>query len=317
MSPICTILLITYNHAKYFRKAIDSVLSQKTKYDYIIHIFDDASTDGTIDIIKEYQAKYPEKIKAFISKKNVGAQSNIWNAYKSVNSEYVAVLEGDDFWCDNEKLELQITALQQHPECSFCASQSKIININDTYRANEHDTLLVNNPVILNNAIISMDMILNEYSDSGYITQLTSRVTRMSLIDLNKIKYKEAFLYDNCQFFYLLLKGNMYFINKVMSVYQQTGDGSCSGKHPWVRADLHTRALLDLNRETEYKIATKIYAEIIHYLRYSFGIFEPQPQPQPEPQQHEELLVQKSLLSKFWKAIYTDPTRKLKKKLFK
>ena len=323
MNAICTILLISYNHSKYIARAIESVLSQETKYKYIIHIFDDASTDGTINIIKKYKDKFPEKIKTFISETNTGAQSNIWNAYKSVETEYVIVLEGDDYWCDNNKLELQINALEQNPDCIFCATQSKIININDDYRANEDNTLLVVNQVVLNNSIITLDMILNEHC--GYINQLTSRVIRISRIDLNKIKYKEAFLYDNCQFFYLLLKGNMYFINKVMSVYQQTGDGNCSGKHPWMRADIHTRALLDLNRETESKIATKIYAEIIFYLRYTFGIAETaetgqtgqtgqtEQTEQIERQENVGKITQKSILSICWKYIYTKPIRKLKK----
>lgn len=312
MTPICTVLLITYNHAKFFEKAIDSVLSQKTRYNFIINIFDDASTDGTALLIKKYQEKYPGKVRAFISEKNVGAQLNIWKAYQSVTTEYVSVLEGDDFWCDEKKLDLQITALQQNPECSFCASQSKIVNINDRYRENEHDSLLVNNEVVLNNSIISIDMILNEYS--GYINQLTSRVIRMSLIDLDKIKYKESFLYDNCQFFYLLLKGDMYFINRIMSVYQQTGEGNCSGKHPWIRADHHTRALLDFNRETEFKIADKIYSEIIFYLRYTFGIYE-STENAPEIQVNKNN-IKKNLLSRCWKSIYTVPMRKLRKKIF-
>ena len=60
MNNICTVLLITYNHVKYIEKAIESVLMQKTKYNYIIHIFDDASTDGTSDIVRKYAKKYPE-----------------------------------------------------------------------------------------------------------------------------------------------------------------------------------------------------------------------------------------------------------------
>ena len=157
-------------------------------------------------------------------------------------------------------------------------------------------------------------MILNE--SSGYINQLTSRVIRMSMIDLDEIEYKEAFLYDNCQFFYLLLKGNMYFINKVMSVYQQTGVGNCSGKHPWIRADIHTRALLDLNRETKSKIANKIYSEIIFYLRYTLDITEAVETEKTEKIiRHENVdnITQKNILSICWKYIYTNPIRKLKK----
>ena len=70
MNDICTVLLITYNHAPYIRKAIDSVLKQKTQYNFIIYIFDDASTDGTTDIVKEYANKYPNKIIPFVAQDN-------------------------------------------------------------------------------------------------------------------------------------------------------------------------------------------------------------------------------------------------------
>ena len=98
MNDICTVLLITYNHAPYIRKAIDSVLKQKTQYNFIIYIFDDASTDGTTDIVKEYANKYPNKIIPFIAQNNQGATINIYNAYKSVKTKYCALLECDDYW---------------------------------------------------------------------------------------------------------------------------------------------------------------------------------------------------------------------------
>ena len=89
--PICTILLISYNHAKYIAKAIESVLEQKTDYNYIIKIFDDASNDGTQEIIKEYAQKYPDKIFPFLNTQNMGAQGNIWRAYKSVDTKYCII----------------------------------------------------------------------------------------------------------------------------------------------------------------------------------------------------------------------------------
>ena len=130
---ICTVIIITYNHFPYFEDAIESVLCQKTNYRYEIHIFDDASTDGTSDLVRHYASKYPKLITAHISPKNLGAQGNYWKAYSSVKTKYCIALEADDYWCDDEKLELQIKALETHPECSFCGHNTKYHAMNELW----------------------------------------------------------------------------------------------------------------------------------------------------------------------------------------
>lgn len=71
-NKICTVLLISYNHEKYITRALDSILSQKTKYNYIIKIFDDASKDNTKDIIRAYKEKYPDKIEGIYCREESG-----------------------------------------------------------------------------------------------------------------------------------------------------------------------------------------------------------------------------------------------------
>ena len=263
---ICTVLLITYNHAPYIRKAIESVLEQKTKYPFVIHIFDDASNDGTSDIVREYAEKYPEKIIPFIAEQNQGAQTNIWNAYKSVNTKYCALLECDDYWCDENKLELQITALEEHPECSFCACNTRLLNEGDKLRKNEDGTLLVINKLVKNNKIISKDLLLNV--PFGYMNHIGSRVVRTALIDFYSLKYKDSFLYDNCQFYYLLLKGDMYYIDKVMHCYVQTGHGSFSSLSLVKRMQNHIKYLINFNEETNLSISELVFKDMKNFLNY-------------------------------------------------
>ena len=273
---ICTVLLITYNHQKYIRQSIDSVLQQKTKYPFIIKIFDDASTDGSSDIIREYANKYPGKIEAHIAKKNRGAQTNIWNAYKSVDTKYCCLLETDDYWCDDTKLEQQISALEEHPECSFCAHQTLVHNVNDKYRSDEDGFKSVTNDFVLKSDVVSLSHIKHQPVGSGYIPFIGSRLIRMSLVDLDAIKHKEAFLFDNSQFYYMLLKGDMYFINKVMSVYNQTGSGVCSGTNPYNRISAYIDALMDFNKETNGVIQERIFLEIHFYISYNFWLLHKQ-----------------------------------------
>lgn len=140
--PICTVLLIAYNHAPYVAKCIESVLSQNTKYSYIVKIFDDCSTDGTSDIVMQYAQKYPDLIEAHINERNIGAKDNIWNSYKSVDTKYCILTETDDYWCDDNKLELQITALEQHPECSFCGHNTIIKTLDESCREYKDEPIL-------------------------------------------------------------------------------------------------------------------------------------------------------------------------------
>lgn len=268
--PICTVLLITYNHANYFGKAIESVLRQKTKYPYVIRIFDDASTDGTSDIVREYAEKYSDKVEAYIAEENQGAQINYWSAYRSVDTKYCAVLECDDYWCGEDKLELQITALEENPECSFCAHNTRIVNINDGYRRFEDNTLMVSNETLAEEGIFSISSLEMLYS--GYINHIDSRVIRMCCINFEEIKNKETLLYDNAQFFYLLSKGFMYYTNQVMSVYVQTGSGTFSGEDIIHRVRTHIKNLLQANVETNYVAEKVIYEHLNSFIGYNLWL---------------------------------------------
>ena len=118
-----SIVCITYNHINYIEDAINSFLSQKAKFLFEVLIHDDASHDGTADIIKKYASKYPEIIKP------VFQTVNQWSLGKSVaktflwpriHGKYVAYCEGDDYWTDPYKLQKQVDALDAHPEASVC-----------------------------------------------------------------------------------------------------------------------------------------------------------------------------------------------------
>lgn len=117
--PLATIMIVTYNHSKYIASAIDSVLEQKTNFDFNIHIIEDCSDDGTQDILRAYKKKYPKKIKLFMNAKNIGfkvTQKNFFRGINTIKSKYFAILEGDDLWCHNEKLQHQVDFLEKNPE---------------------------------------------------------------------------------------------------------------------------------------------------------------------------------------------------------
>ena len=119
MSTLLSIDVITYNHAKFIRKCLDSILMQKTNFSFEVLIHDDASTDGTADIIREYEAKYPDIIKPIYQtenqwQKNIGISKNF--QHPRIHGKYVALCEGDDYWTDENKLQKQVDFLEKHPE---------------------------------------------------------------------------------------------------------------------------------------------------------------------------------------------------------
>ena len=256
--PICTVLLITYNHAPYIRKSIDSVLSQKTHYNYIIKIFDDASTDGSSDIIREYAKKYPKKIEAHIATTNQGAQTNIWNAYKSVDTKYCCLMETDDYWCDDEKLQLQIDALEQHPECSFAGGNTKTVALdkNNIVTA-KSDERYVFDHFFDNKTILTIDDLRK--TDVCFYPHNSTRCINMTKVDLDKLKHIENFLFDLEQFFYLLNKGPMYYFYRYFSIYQRTGKGVASKLSNEESLQNFAIKLLEINEDTNFVFWKKIF----------------------------------------------------------
>ena len=118
--PKLSVNIITYNHAGFIAKALDSVLMQRTSVPYEIIVGDDASTDGTGDIIREYQRRWPDRFRPILHDKNVGMGRNVKETLESCRGEYVAFLEGDDYWTDPDKIQLQVEYLDQHPDCAIC-----------------------------------------------------------------------------------------------------------------------------------------------------------------------------------------------------
>ena len=116
MNPKVSIIIITYNHEKYISQTIESVLNQACNYNFEIIIGEDYSTDSTRKIIYDYSVKYPEIIKPFFPEKNIGAIANEQNCLKIANGQYIAFLEGDDFWINPLKLQKQIDFLEANPD---------------------------------------------------------------------------------------------------------------------------------------------------------------------------------------------------------
>lgn len=128
--PLVSVALITYNHERFVRKAIEGILMQKTDFDFELIIADDASTDGTSQIVFEYQKKYPRVIKVLPQTINLGMRKNVLRLWKACRGKYIAMLEGDDFWSYDLKLQRQIGYLEMHKRAMAAAHNVLCIDEN-------------------------------------------------------------------------------------------------------------------------------------------------------------------------------------------
>lgn len=121
--PKVSVYCLTYNHENFIRETLDGFIMQETDFPFEVIIHDDASTDKTADIIREYEAKYPDIIKAVCQNVNQVSQCvNIVNKFiaPNIQGEYVAICEGDDYWTDKTKLQKQADFLDTHPDFTVC-----------------------------------------------------------------------------------------------------------------------------------------------------------------------------------------------------
>lgn len=119
VSVYCTV----FNHAQYLRHTLEGFVSQKTNFPFEVFVHDDASTDGSADIIREYAQAYPHIIKPILQTENQYSKGlKIFGSFilPHVTGEYIAVCEGDDYWTDPQKLQLQADFLDAHPDYSAC-----------------------------------------------------------------------------------------------------------------------------------------------------------------------------------------------------
>lgn len=151
-----SIMMLAYNHEKYIREALDSVVMQQTNFKFEAIIGEDKSTDNTRAIIREYQQKYPDIIKPIFRKNNLGASKNVVSTLKRCTGKYVAFLECDDYWIDPLKLQKQVDYLEEHTECAGVMSNVRVVN--------RYSTSMVTGPKVLDHALEnSMDYVKTMY----------------------------------------------------------------------------------------------------------------------------------------------------------
>lgn len=208
---IVSVWMITFNQSKYIAQAIESVLLQKTKFDFEIVIGDDCSTDGTKSIIESYELKYPQVIHPVYHTINVGAKRNAYEfTLPRCQGKYIACLEGDDYWTDPYKLQKQVDFLEENSGIVLCFSNTDIFS--------EKKKMLSKWPVRLYDRLYYPEEILTDLvipTCSAVFRNLTFEVL------VRRITNPDYLFGDMILWLTLADYGKLYCINQSMSVYRK------------------------------------------------------------------------------------------------
>ena len=119
----CSVSIVTYMQAEFIREAVESALSQRTDFGVEVIVGDDASTDGTREIVEEMAAAHPDRLRPILADRNYGdyGLTNVMATIRAARGEYIAFLDGDDYWTDPTKLQRQIDFMDAHPDCDVSA----------------------------------------------------------------------------------------------------------------------------------------------------------------------------------------------------
>lgn len=120
MTPLVSVCVTTYNHEPYLAKALEAILAQRCDFGVEIVLGEDCSSDNTLAICRSYAEKYPEQITLITSTENVGWRENYRRCVEAAGGRYIAFCDGDDYWCDENRLAEQVALMEQNPAVGLC-----------------------------------------------------------------------------------------------------------------------------------------------------------------------------------------------------
>lgn len=204
-----SVLMLTYNQEHYINEAIRSVMLQETNFPFELVIGNDASTDATGKICEDWQQRYPEQIVLFDRKKNLGLQQNFIQTYAYCRGQYIAICEGDDFWTDKRKLQIQADFLDTHPDYTTCFH--RVINYYE-----ERGTKS------LSNGGQKQETDILDLARSNYISNV-SVLFRRGLFGELPEWFARVSTYDYAMHLLNAQYGKIHYMNRPMAVYRQHG----------------------------------------------------------------------------------------------
>ncbi len=267
--PVVVISCLAYNQEVYIRETLQSFVSQKTNFSFVAIVHDDASTDGTTIVIKEFVDRYPDIILPIYEKKNQYSKHDgslgriMQEARNATGAKYVALCEGDDYWTDPLKLQKQVDFLETHSGYSMCFH-----NAIEHFEGNSRVDKLFSN-------LESRDYTGVEIY-ANWIVPTASVVVRREVFELDiykRAKRNKKFIFGDILLFLSAASyGKTYAMEDVMSVYRRHEGGVTHYRN--IDSDLktieHQKAIVEVFGPEFKRIANRHISNLYMSIRYKY-----------------------------------------------
>lgn len=243
--PKVTVYLSTYNQAEYVAQALDSILMQKTAFPFEIVAADDCSTDDTQRIILDYQARHPGRIVTYFTSPNVGGCRKLTDCIDRglFRGEYLAYLEGDDYWLGEDRLQTLVEFLEAHPEYSRVSHKRLVIDENGTELGIDISEQVLDKPFTIDDFLAGRN-----YSDFGsvfrnYFKAAGSKYHPLLTASRNVCDFQDMFITQDF--------GPVYVLDRTFGVYRSRSAAGHSNYNSITTAAFRCRENIRLARAVE------------------------------------------------------------------
>lgn len=257
-----SVFCVAYNHKKYIREALKGILMQRTNFKFEVLVHDDASTDGTAEVIREYAAKYPEIIKPIYQTENQhskGVRVSIDILRPRAEGKYFAFCEGDDRWTDPYKLQKQFDFMEQQPEYSLCL-----------HRTVKHWCTPGGEDSIGPEQTVDRDYSMSEIMSRKLFFAWTSVLIRGDLFRNMPACFDTKTCGDIPCYIYASIVGKVHCLQNVMAVYNYRHEGSFTNNFfkDHQKKIAHNRDIIDMLRRVDEYYRYQYTDELAQAIRY-------------------------------------------------
>ncbi len=244
--PKASVLTITYNHERFITQALESALGQNTNFEYEIVVGEDCSTDRTRSIILQYEQTRPDKVRLLRRDKNLGMVRNFISTFKECRGEYVAILEGDDYWTSPLKLQRQIDFLEANNDYSMCFHKAQLIREEAGWEPGKESLGVF--PADLPKTTFNLEDLL-----------ISNFIPAASIVFRNYSHGKLPDMFSQCKFIdwplavFIAEHGKISFLNEIMSVYRFHSGSAWQTKSAVEKTEATIEMLELINAHLEFR----------------------------------------------------------------
>lgn len=268
--PVVSVVVVTYNHAEFLEEALSSIFAQKTTYSFEVIVGDDASSDGTREIIRTFDAEYPGRMTIIFQESNIGPTKNLQACLAIARGEYISFLEGDDYWLVDTKLQTAVDFLIENQEFIAFNGRNTVV---DKY----------SNPMTWAYSETGRSSTgrynLDDFMDDRYAGLVSGLVARNTISNQDKaiIGSAHKFIFDITLNLIFCLKGDIYISHEQQVAHRVVIEASASNYKSRIMRKcqiferIKYRECLSSFAFTEYDMKLKFKLRLLHFLFYSFA----------------------------------------------